>query len=78
MNEKPTRTISGTEFQRNIGATQSDVAFRKDHIVVAIHGRPMMVLVPAEDYDELQALRREAIWMRLTKLNDAPKETAAT
>jgi prevent-host-death family protein len=71
MHEESTKVISSTTFQRNIGRVQSDVAMGKEHVVIAAHGRPMMVLIPAEDYEELQRDRRDALRARLGLVRSA-------
>ena len=42
------------EFRRNLSQLLSDVADRRDHVLVSRHGRPAAVLVPFDEYEALE------------------------
>jgi antitoxin YefM len=42
------------EFRGNLAKVLSDVADRRDHVVVTRNGRPAAALVPIDEYDGLE------------------------
>lgn len=68
MGEVKTKTISSTEFQRNIGAVIDQVRNGKTAIIIAAHGRPQVALLPVDEYDALIEARRQLAWTRLARL----------
>jgi len=48
------KTVPVREFRSNLGALLSDVADRRDHVLVTRNGRPAAVLVPVDEYDALE------------------------
>ncbi len=68
MGEMKTKTISSTEFQRNIGAVIDQVRNGKTAIIIAAHGRPQVALLPVDEYDALMEARRQLAWTRLARL----------
>ncbi len=42
------------EFRRNLSQLLSDVADRRDHVLVSRHGRPAAALVPVDEYEALE------------------------
>lgn len=68
MGEVKTKTISSTEFQRNIGAVIDQVRNGKTAIIIAAHGRPQVALLPVDEYDALVEARRQLAWTRLARL----------
>jgi len=42
------------EFRSNLGELLSDVADRRDHVLVTRNGRPAAVLVPIDEYEALE------------------------
>ena len=51
-----TKTIPVREFRSNLAALLSDVADRRDHVVVTRNGRPVAVIVGVQDEDEIERL----------------------
>ncbi len=49
-----TKTIPVREFRSNLAEVLSDVADRRDHVVVTRNGRPTAALVPIDEYDALE------------------------
>jgi antitoxin YefM len=49
-----TRTIPAREFRNNLAEVLSDVADRRDHVVVTRNGRPAAALVPIDEYQALE------------------------
>jgi antitoxin YefM len=49
-----TKTIPVREFRSNLAEVLSDVADRRDHIVVTRNGRPAAALVPIDEYEALE------------------------
>jgi antitoxin YefM len=49
-----TKTIPVREFRSNLAAVLSDVADRRDHVVVTRNGRPAAALVPIDEYEALE------------------------
>lgn len=49
-----TKTIPVREFRSNLAELLSDVADRRDHVVVTRNGRPAAVLVPIDEYQALE------------------------
>lgn len=48
------KTIPVREFRSNLAELLSDVADRRDHVVVTRNGRPAAVLVPIDEYEALE------------------------
>jgi antitoxin YefM len=48
------KTVPVREFRRNLSRLLSDVADRRDHVLVSRHGRPAAVLVPVDEYEALE------------------------
>ncbi len=48
------KTVPVREFRANLGELLSDVADRRDHVVVSRRGRPAAVLVPIDEYEALE------------------------
>jgi antitoxin YefM len=48
------KTIPVREFRSNLAELLSDVADRRDHIVVTRNGRPAAALVPIDEYQALE------------------------
>jgi antitoxin YefM len=48
------KTIPVGEFRSNLAELLSDVADRRDHVVVTRNGRPAAVLVPIDEYQALE------------------------
>lgn len=48
------RTVPVREFRRNLSQLLSDVADRRDHVLVSRHGRPAAVLIPVDEYEALE------------------------
>jgi antitoxin YefM len=42
------------EFRSNLSELLSDVADRRDHVLVSRHGKPAAVLVPIDEYEALE------------------------
>lgn len=49
-----TKTIPVREFRSNLAEVISDVADRRDHVVVTRNGRPAAALVPIDEYEALE------------------------
>lgn len=48
------KTIPVREFRSNLAQLLSDVADRRDHVVVTRNGRPAAALVPIDEYEALE------------------------
>jgi antitoxin YefM len=48
------KTVPVREFRRNLSRLLSDVADRRDHVLVSRHGRPAAALVPVDEYEALE------------------------
>ena len=48
------KTVAVREFRSNLSKLLSDVADRRDHVLVTRNGRPAAVLVPIDEYDALE------------------------
>jgi antitoxin YefM len=48
------KTIPVREFRSNLAELLSDVADRRDHVVVTRNGRPAAALVPIDEYQALE------------------------
>jgi antitoxin YefM len=48
------KTIPVREFRSNLAEMPSDVADRRDHVVVTRNGRPAAALVPIDEYQALE------------------------
>ena len=48
------KTIPVRDFRSNLAQVLSDVADRRDHVVVTRNGRPAAVLVPIDEYEALE------------------------
>lgn len=48
------RTVPVREFRTNLSELLSDVADRRDHVLVTRNGRPAAVLVPIDEYEALE------------------------
>jgi antitoxin YefM len=49
-----TQTIPVRDFRANLAHVLSDVADRRDHVVVTRNGRPAAALVPIDEYEALE------------------------
>jgi prevent-host-death family protein len=48
------KTVPVREFRSNLSQLLSDVADRRDHVLVTRNGRPAAALVPIDEYDALE------------------------
>jgi len=48
------KTIPVRDFRSNLASVLSDVADRRDHVVVTRNGRPAAALVPIDEYETLE------------------------
>jgi antitoxin YefM len=48
------KIIPVREFRSNLAEVLSDVADRRDHVVVTRNGRPAAALVPVDEYEALE------------------------
>jgi antitoxin YefM len=48
------KTIPVREFRSNLAELLSDVADRRDHVIVTRNGRPAAALVPIDEYQALE------------------------
>lgn len=49
-----TKLIPAREFRSNLAEVLSNVADRRDHVVVTRNGRPTAAVVPIDEYDALE------------------------
>jgi antitoxin YefM len=49
-----TKTVPVRDFRSNLSQMLSDVADRRDHVVVTRNGRPAAALVPIDEYQALE------------------------
>jgi prevent-host-death family protein len=65
-----TRTVSTTEAKNSLNALMSWAEEHGEAVIVENHGKPRVAIIPAEQLDEFQTLKREAVrrealeWMR--------------
>jgi antitoxin YefM len=48
------KTVPVREFRKNLSRLLSDVADRREHVLVSRHGRPAAALVPVDEYEALE------------------------
>jgi antitoxin YefM len=48
------KTVAVREFRTNLSTLLSDVADRRDHVLVTRNGKPAAALVPIDEYDALE------------------------
>jgi antitoxin YefM len=48
------KTVPVREFRSNLSQLLSDVADRRDHVVVTRNGRPAAAVVPIDEYEALE------------------------
>jgi antitoxin YefM len=48
------KTVPAREFRSNLSKLLSDVADRRDHVLVTRNGRPAAALVPIDEYEALE------------------------
>jgi antitoxin YefM len=48
------KTVPARDFRSNLAQMLSDVADRRDHVVVTRNGRPAAALVPIDEYEALE------------------------
>jgi len=48
------KTVPVREFRKNLSRLLSDVADRRDHVLVSRHGKPAAALVPVDEYEALE------------------------
>ena len=48
------KTVPAREFRKNLSQLLSDVADRRDHVLVSRHGRPAAALIPIDEYEALE------------------------
>jgi prevent-host-death family protein len=49
-----TKTVPVREFRTNLSELLSDVADRRDHVLVTRNGKPAAALVPIDEYEALE------------------------
>ncbi len=68
------KTVSATEAKNQLGALMGWVLENKDEVIVESRGKPQVVLIPFEEYEELQNIkeqvRRRQALAKLEKLRD--------
>jgi len=55
-----TITISAMDARKQFGDMLNRVALRHDDFLIERNGRPLAVVIPLEEYEQMKALRREA------------------
>jgi len=48
------KTVPVRDFRSNLARVLSDVADRRDHVVVTRNGRPAVAVVPIDEYEALE------------------------
>ncbi len=48
------KTVPAREFRSNLSQLLSDVADRRDHVLVTRNGKPAAALVPIDEYEALE------------------------
>lgn len=48
------QTVPVREFRSNLAKLLSDVADRRDHVLVTRNGKPAAVVIPVDEYDALE------------------------
>lgn len=48
------KTVPVREFRSNLSQLLSDVADRRDHVLVTRNGRPAVAVVPVDEYEALE------------------------
>lgn len=48
------KTVPAREFRTNLASHLSDVADRRDHVIVTRNGHPAAVLIPVDEYEALE------------------------
>lgn len=48
------KTVPVREFRTNLSRLISDVADRREHVLVSRHGRPAAAVVPVDEYEALE------------------------
>jgi prevent-host-death family protein len=48
------KTVPVREFRSNLSELLSDVADRREHVLVSRYGRPVAALVPVDEYEALE------------------------
>lgn len=46
--------VAVREFRQNLSELLSDVADRRDHVLVSRHGKPAAALIPVDEYEGLE------------------------
>ncbi len=68
------KTVSATEAKNQLGALMGWVLENKDEVIVESRGKPQIVLIPFEEYEEIQRIkeqvRRRQALAKLEKLRD--------
>jgi antitoxin YefM len=49
-----TKTIAVRDFRTNLAQVLSDVADRRDHVVITRNGRPAAAVLPIDEYESLE------------------------
>jgi antitoxin YefM len=52
--ENVAKTVPVRELRSNLSELLSDVADRRDHVLVTRHGRPAVAIVPVDEYEALE------------------------
>lgn len=63
------KSVSGTTFARNLGAITDEVRMHRTTVKVTLHGRPSVIVMHPDEYDDLQAARRELAVLRQARLS---------
>ena len=54
-----TRTVSISDAKSHLSEFVGRMMYAGDHIIVERHGKPVVVMVPIEDYLEIQKVKTE-------------------
>jgi len=59
------KTINALTFRKKLGSTLDEVHNKKTHIIISRANRPLVVIIPFEDYKELKEEKERERRLRL-------------
>lgn len=71
-----TKTVSAWVARRNFGKLLDEVAERNQPIMVESHGRPKVAIVPAYQFEQMEAARERFFdeWAEIANAANVPEE----
>jgi prevent-host-death family protein len=75
--ENMEKIVGAFEARRNLGTLIAEAYYRKESFIIKNHGRPMAAIIPIEDYERLQQLAKDQVFVFLQSVWEKNKDVPA-